>query len=258
MDMRMGILPIIILAALFLMIGLLVAPKYIQDASKDTKELYIVGNAEQKVLPDVAVISINITNESRLAKTALEENQTQFNSVKAYFDKLNKDHNGIKLETTSFSVNEKYEWDYNLQKSVFRGYEAVHSMNLRIEDYNSKGTLLVDSISELVKIRSLTIPSLYFELSDALKDSTKKSLVGLAMKDSWSKAKSVGDAGMFVVDNVPSKITLNYSDYAPYYYYSNSMKGIAEDAAIAGAANTNITPREIELSVSVDSTYTYK
>jgi uncharacterized protein YggE len=131
-------------------------------------------------------------------------------------------------------------------------------MNLRIEDYNSKGTLLVNSITELVKNRSLTIPNLYFELSDSLKESTKKSMVSEAMKDSWTKAKSVGDAGMFVVDNVPSKITLNYTDYTPYYYYSNSMKGVAEDAAVAGAANTNITPKEVELSVSVDSTYTYK
>lgn len=258
MDMKMGILPIIILAALFLMIGLLVAPKYIQDNSNNIKELYVNGKADNKVLPDVAVVGITITNDSRLAKTALEENQKAFDSVKAYFDKISKDYNGVKLETTSFGVNAKYEWDYNTQKSVFKGYEAVHSMNLRIEDYNAKGTLLVDSVSELVKTDSVTIPSLYFELSDALKESTKKLLVSEAMKDSWSKAKAIGDAGMFVVDPVPSKITLNYSDYTPYYYYSSSMmKGMQEDVA-TGAANNNITPQEVDLSVSVDSTYTYK
>jgi len=257
MDTRLGFLPIITLAALFLIIGLLVAPRYIQDTSKDTKELYVVGKAEQKVLPDVTVVSINITNESRLAKTALEENQKQFDTIKTYFENLKKDYNDIKLETTSFSVNPKYDWDYNLQKSVFKGYEAVHTLNLRIEDFNSKGTLLVDSISEIVKYKSVSIPNLYFELSDALKETTKNELVGKAMKDSWSKAKAIGDSGMFIVDNVPSKITLNYSDYTPYYYYDYAMKGAAEDS-ISGAANTNITPREVDLSVSVDATYTYK
>jgi len=247
MDSRLGVLPIIILAVLFLVLGMLIAPKYIIDSGSDKKELFIIGNAEEKVVPDNVTVNINITNEAKTAEAALEENQKQFDLIKVYVDTL-KDYNGIKLETAYFSVNPKYEWNKDTEKSVMVGYEANHSLRFTIEDFNSKGKLLVNSISEFVKNRSVSISYLNFEVSDLLKDVTKKTLVTEAMKDSWSKAK-------FVVDPKPTKINLNYSDYRPYPIYYDKYATMAESSM--GAANNTITPEEVTLNVTVDTTYTY-
>ena len=255
LDTRMGVLPVIILAALFLIIGFLVAPKYIYDSSADKKELFVVGTAEEKVVPNNVVVNINITNEEKTASAALEANQKQFDIIKSYVDSL-KDYNGIKLETGYFSVNPKYEWDKNLEKSIQVGYDATHSLRFNIEDFNSKWKLLVNSVSEFVKNRSVSISSLSFEVSDALKDKTKKSLVGKAMKDAWEKAKGVADAGFFVLESVPKSVNLSYSDYQHYPVYYDKYLTMTE-SSVAGAANNNITPEEVNLSVSVDTTYTY-
>ncbi len=255
MDSRLGVFPIIILAVLFLILGMLVAPKYIFDSGSNNKQLFVVGKADQKVVPDNVVVNINITNDALTASAALEANQKQFDVIKAYVDGL-KDYNGIKLETASFSVNPKYDWDANLQKSIQNGYTADHSLRFSVDDFNSKGKLLVDSVTEFVKNKSVSISNLTFDVSDSLKDKIKKLLITDAMKDSWSKAKAIGDAGFFVLDPKPTKINLNYTDYTPYPMYYEKYSAMAQDS-VAGAANNSIAPEEVNLSVTIDTTYTY-
>jgi len=257
LENHSGILPIIIVAALFLVIGFLIAPRYIYDYSADKKELFVVGRAEERVIPDNVVVNINITTVAESAEKALETNQKQFDRIREYVDSL-KDYNGIKLETVSFGVYPKYDWNKELEKSVQVGYEANHSLRFTIEDFNSKGKLLVNSISEFVKNESVSIYYLSFELSDSLKEKTKKTLVSKAMKDAWEKAKSVADAGFFVLDTVPKSVTLNYSDYHPYPIYYKDYLSMTESSFQEKEAANSITPQEVTLSVSVDAKYTYK
>jgi len=250
MDAMKSVFSIVVLAVLFLMIGLLLAPKSITNFSDTQNKLFVTGSATKKVLPDVAVIKVNITVLEDTADKALELNNNAYDSVSSFVDSL--DYNNLTLNTIYLSVNPKYRYDKNKGESVLTGYKAVHYLELRIPDYNAESNFLPNVLSQLVKYKYVTVSNLLFDLSDSLKDTTKKALIKDAMKDAWYKAKAIGDAGLFVVNNIPSKVTLKYSGYTPYpiiYRAENMSDGVNKA--------TPITPKTVDLSVSVDTIYTY-
>lgn len=235
-----------------MIIGLLIAPKEINTVANPVNELFVKGSAEQKVVPDNAVLSLQINVPVKTASEAMENSNKIYADLTAYVDGLKKDYNGLSLETTSFSVNPKYEWDETLEKSVQVGYEANQSLKFEINDFNSKGSLLVDAINNVLKNKNVSLSYLSFDVSDAKEKEIKDKLAELAMKDSFEKAKGLSEAGFFILNTTPTKVNLYSSDYTPYpIYYGGAMME-------AKSSLTNYTPSEQTLSVSVDVTYTYK
>ncbi len=245
------LLSILIVGGLFLIIGLLVAPKEINTVANPINELFVKGSAEQKVMPDNSILNLQITVLANSASKAMTESNLIYSDIVKLNEGLQKDYNDITLATTSFSVNPKFEWDYNIEKSVQVGYEAVQGLQLQIPDFNAKGDILVNVIDEILKNKKISLSYLSFELSDNKEKEIKDKLSAKAMEDAFAKAKNLSEAGFFILNTTPTKVNLYATDYYPYPVYSGVMME-------AKSALTNYTPSEQNLSVSVDVTYTYK
>lgn len=247
------LLSILIVGGLFLIIGLLVAPKEINTVANPINELFVKGSAEQKVMPDNAVLNLQISVSANNASKAMTESNLIYSDIVKLSEGLQKDYNDITLSTNSFSVNPKFEWDYNLEKSIQVGYEAVQGLQLQIPDFNAKGDLLVNVIDEILKNKKVSLSYLSFELSDVKEKEIKDKLATESIQDALSKAKNLSEAGFFILNPTPIKVNLYGSDFSPYpiYNYKGGMMEAKSDL-------TNYTPEQQTLSVSVDVTYTYK
>jgi len=248
MDMKLGVFPIILMAGLFLIIGLLLAPKYISNDMATKNELFVNGYADSELSPDNAIISLNIIQTSKTSAIALESSNMVYNKLQEYFDTFS-DYNDISLETVSLNVSPKMHYDKETEEYITTGYTATHSLKMKVDDFNSKGSFVLDFIQGATEL-GVTVPGISFEISDSLAEATKKSLIANAMEDAWDKAKAVGDSGFIVLNTTPKNISLNYSNYSPYY---KDYAMVYEEAL----SSSRITPEDITLSVSVNVTYTY-
>lgn len=249
MDHKTGILGYLIIGALFLVIGLLLAPKVI--GNEETNELFVNGYAKVNVLPKDVKVFLNLENKSDNSDIALNKNLETLSLLNKYYEELNKDFNDLKLETLSFNVVPYYEYNKELTKNELLGYKATHNLVFSIKDFEEK-EILIDFLGKVLEFNGVSIANLSFEVSEDQKELIRKQLLADAMEDSWEKARVLGNTGFFVLEKVPKSVTINYNDYPIYYKSYDSAYGLEQEML-----NTRITPEEQEISASVNVIYKY-
>jgi len=207
--------------------------KYIgRDINSETT-ISVSGDGEAYAVPDIALVSFSITQES---KNSADARRTVDESMKKIHDFLSA--GGIldtDIKTTGYNLYPKYEWEQKQivciaypcvqppGKQVLTGYEVSQSVEVKIRNLDDAGKVL----GGLSDNGATNLSGLNFlvENEDAVQEEAREAAIGKA------KAKAVelaGDLGVTLVRIVSFNEGGNY----PIYYARNNaeMKAMSADA----------------------------
>ncbi|HAU21894.1 MAG TPA: hypothetical protein DCS24_04730 [Erythrobacter sp.] len=93
-----------------------------------------------EVEPDLVTISAGVTNMAPSAVEAMRENSTQMQRVIERLKSLGVDAKDI--QTASINLYAQYDYDRDLKRQVFRGYQASNRVTVKFRDLVRVGEVL--------------------------------------------------------------------------------------------------------------------
>lgn len=249
---KMAILISMILLVVLVFAGCSAQPNIIVDPDGLYKEtIYVEGQGEVSVAPDVAYLTVSIITEDKDAKVAQEKNKEVMTEVQKKLNEL-----GIKnedIETLYYNISEIRDYRNEVTDMAISvdslpypvaGYQVSNTIKITIKDINNVGNV----IDTITVNKYMTISNLSFGLSDETK--AKEAAIKLAVEDAKNKANAIANSFNISIKEV-SKVTLN--DY-------NSIGLRAEMASFDASAKalTPINKSSIKVSVRVSVEFSIK
>jgi uncharacterized protein YggE len=214
------------------------------DQAADRNILSVTGTHELSVAPDEAEITFSVVTRNDNAATASSENAQRMNAVIAAIRA-----EGIaasEIETTNVYLNKVTEYDYELRKSVEKGYEQRATVRVTVKDLTKVGAVLDAAVQNGVN----DINDVAFTLTPESQTRYKEEALTQATKTAARKAQTLADASGATLGRITS-VSENSFGYQPYY--ANSKTVMAMD--MAESAPTPISPEQVSMSVSVSIAY---
>ena len=144
----------------------------------DRTMLPITGVGTVKASPDTATVSVGVVTQEATPELALKANNDSVSKILADLKAANIEEKDV--ETSSFSIQPKYEYDDN--KQIFKGYVVVNQVIVCVRDLDNLGSVLTSVVkSGANNINSLTYSS--SKAKDYLNEARK-----LAVADAKEKA----------------------------------------------------------------------
>ncbi len=200
------------------------------------------GTHVLEVVPDQAVILLDVNTNSSTAKEASDQNRILLNQVMASLRAQGIAESDI--ETTNVYLNKASRWDSKSQEYVELGYEQRTTLKVTVKDLAKAGTVLDAAISAGAN----GVQDISFELQPATENRYKQQALTDATKVATQKARILADAADTELGRVTS-VSENSYNYVPWVY---NAKQIEADAAITP---TPINPQKVSISVSVTVSY---
>ena len=239
-------MPIItILAVIAMMVVAIVAIANVAEIAESKNEqddniLTINGIADKEVTPDKAMIFIKINNVDKTAKDSQAENTKLSDKVTASLNGIG--INSDSIETSSYYIQEKFEWNPDTQKSDSVGFETINTLKVTTLDVTSVGKIIDTAISN----GATGMDSINFDLKKETRNKIKDELIGEATVDAKNKAANLAKSMNVKLGEVKS---INNYDYNPSpYVYTPYMYD-------KGYAGTTISPQKITVTMDVSVTY---
>ncbi len=211
-----------------------------QGSEKDTMNtISMSGYAEQKVVPDMASLSIGVVVESETSQEATEENAAIMSTVVDELKAIGLEDREI--QTSYVSVYPVYNYD---EKRTITGYSASNSVQVT--------TKKLEDLSEIIDRSAAAganqIGSISFSVSDDLQKQLREELMNDAVADASSKASTLASSlGVEIIGVKTSSVNEGGNSRV---YYSMAEAPMADEAA-----STPIEPGESTVSISVQVTY---
>ncbi|MEM3364294.1 MAG: SIMPL domain-containing protein [Candidatus Micrarchaeia archaeon] len=213
------------------------------------------GEAQQKVTPDLLVISLSVETQEDSAALSQEKNAEIMDNVKkALLSRgiLEKD-----ISTSSYSVYpvEQSHWicpkyrpgctdDEKIYETKVIGYRTVHIISAKTGDLTGGGAL----VDAAVQAGATNVNSVVFTLKDETRKSIEESLLKYASANAKGKAQKIAD-GLGVRLGAPASAGSSYV-YFPGPVYKN-YASYAMDSAVP----TSFSPGEMVVTASVSVSY---
>lgn len=214
-------------------------------ADSGTNEVDVDGNAELKVMPDIAAVYFNIDTNGSNAADASSKNAVIEEKVIAAL--LQQGFARDKITTQNYQTYEDFEWTQDGKESL--GWKASH--RIKIEMTSDKISMAGNAIDAVVNNGAI-VEGINFELSNAKENEYKKLAITQATLDARAKAEGIADGLGMSVGKVISVSTSDWG-YRPWAVYERA--GVMATASEAKAAVTTIQPGEQTVSASVSVTY---
>jgi len=213
--------------------------------SSQQNGIWVTGQGEVSVEPDIAIISLGIESEDDSVATARDRAAAAMNDV---MDTLSS--NGIAekdIQTQYFNIQQVRTWDRETEKEIVTGYRVTNTVTVTIRDIEKVGTTIdavTDAGGDLTRINGINFsiddPDEYYEAArnEAMTDAKKKAeqLAKLANVD-------LGNA-TFISENL--------------YYAPIAKSGMAMGYDEGASYSTSISPGELDISLSVQIAYAIK
>lgn len=147
----------------------------------DRTMLPITGVGTVKASPDTATVSVGVVTQEATPELALKANNDSVSKILADLKAANIEEKDV--ETSSFSIQARYEYDNNNSNvRVFKGYVVVNQVVVCVRDLDVLGAVLASVVkSGANNINSLTYSS--SKAKDYLNEARK-----LAVADAKEKA----------------------------------------------------------------------
>jgi len=235
---------VLIILFVFVFVSINSKPMVIEASQQNLHIISTSADAKTMVMPDKLEVYFYLKDYGKDAKTAQQKNKDRWESL----EKILKDKK-ITYETIGFNISPYREYDVNTRKYVLKGYNV--SNNLKITDYNiNKAGAIIDLLSK----QNISGLSISFDLSDEKQELVKKTLYAKAMKSAQSKAEVVAETIGAKLNKLPKNINLNKFNYSPIYRTEvNKVYGVDSDEE-----SLNITPKKIDVLVSLEAVFEYK
>ncbi|MBI2573535.1 SIMPL domain-containing protein [Candidatus Woesearchaeota archaeon] len=203
----------------------------------------VTGVAEEKVMPDQAILRLAVMTESLTAANAEEENSLKMNRVmKALRDKgiAEKD-----IVTEYYNLYPYQNYNYQTGRSEEKGFRAQHTLRVTVRDIAKAGEIMDVAVSAGVT----NVDSVSFSLTDDKEKQLREELIGQAASKARERANLLVDALGAKVGKV---VAVSETGYQPPIYYARDMVAMKAEAGSAPNAVPTITPEEITVSVQIN------
>ena len=225
----------------------MVMGKDVGDNTKLTERtVTVTGQYTMDAAPDVAYVYLGITNDALTAKEAGEKNAQVMDKIKKALIKVGVDKQDI--EVSSYYLNPKY--NYRSGSSTIIGHTASHTLKVKTTDIKEVGKL----IDAALKAGANRVNNVQFDLSKEKRQKVNQEILGKAAQEAKSKAKILAISLDAKLGKVMT-ITENNYNYQPYY---RNMDFAVGGMAKAEIAPTQINPREVKTSASVQVVFELK
>ena len=180
------------------------------------------------------------------AQVSQQENADRTAAVRAAL--IAKGIDASDIETTSYSLYQVRDYNYQTGASIDKGYRTTHSMKIELSDIAEAGEMIDAAVSAGVN----SVDGVYFGLSDAkMQDLTMQALKA-AGENAKDKADSIAN-GLGVSVSRLMSATEGYTS-TPVAYRSYDVK--METAGSApSAAPTEITAGDISVTATVSAVF---
>ncbi len=215
--------------------GLPAQPLPTVAASTDNSSVIVTGTATVQVTPDLAHISVSVQTTASTATEAASDDAALVARVRNRVQQSGVRADDIK--SISFGVWAQYDYRNGTQPPLLTGFVANHTLELTVHDLSRIG----QTIDTAVAGGATTVQGVSYDTSD--RGGHEAAALAAAVKDARAKAQAMATAAGVSLGNVLS-ISAN-QQYAPYPF------PIMGAARAAGSADTQISPPNVQLSVSV-------
>lgn len=204
------------------------------------------GTVEKMVAPDQVEIYLAVETLDKSATVSQTENATITESV----------INALKtagvtakeIQTTNYSVQEQWEWNGTLQKSVSVGYKTTNAIKVTLKDLTKTGTITDVAVSAGAN----RVDAISFTLSKEKQEAEKQIALTEAAQAAKIKATAIASGLGVELGNIKT-VTESYNYYTPNYrMYDTVMSDGAEKST------TSISPSDVSISANVSVTYELK
>lgn len=205
-------------------------------ADEDRREIVVSGEGRVAVEPDMAVLSLGVTREARLAKDALDDTSLEVAKV---LDVLKSAGIAARdVQTSSVSLSPRWDRPQNNTLPRVVGYVASNTLSIRVRDLTKLGALM----DQVVGSGANQMNGLSFTLAEPrpFEDEARE----IAVKDALSKARLLARAAEVELGPVR-----RISEGGGPVAMSGAMR------AEAFAADVPISAGEIDVQVSVTVTF---
>lgn len=231
-----GLLGVILMVSLF--------PSGLKDSFEtDNAKITVSGQAEKEVMPDKAILQLSVVTKGKDPQQVQDRSSVTVNAVKNALKEA-----GVKeedIETSNYNLYPWQEYDYNLGRSVDKGYRLVNSMSVTTKDITSAGRILKAGVDAGVN----QVDNVAFTLSDEMEKEVKAALIAEASAKARQKAKLLAESMDVSVGNV---LMLSESSYTPGIFYGRyDMMAMEAKAAPA----PSISPEKVTMSVTVNADF---
>ncbi len=211
----------------------------------DLKTLTVNVASSMFAEPTKAEIFVAIETLAPTAKESQSQNAAKAQAVMDALSKLG--ITGKSVQTSSYTLYEKTEWDNDGRKMVKRGYETSNALKITVNDLAKTGSV----IDAVTKAGASRVNGVNFTIDDAKISELKKSALTNAGKEAKAKAQAIAD-GLGVTVVSVQNVNENGAQYIPYY------KNVAMyDGASVGAPSpeTPLSPGDVEVNANLTVTF---
>lgn len=174
------------------------------------------GEGEVYVKPDMGLVTLSVTNEARDVSSATKENTKRTNNIISFLK-----NNGVEekdIKTTDFSIDPRYDY-LESGKRVLSGYQITQSVQVKIRDIDSVGTILEGAVTAGAN----QVGNISFIVDDS--ETYEKEARALAIADAKKKASEIsGQLGIQLAEIV----SFNEGNFYPQYKTAERSAGIDE------------------------------
>ena len=198
----------------------------------------VIGIGNQSVAPDIANIQLEVSTENMELTQAQQENATIMSQVIQAL--LNLGINREDIKTASYNIIPQY--DYIEGRQVFRGYQVINAITVKITNIEQVGNVIdvaVQNGANRVSNIQFTVDKEELEYQKAL---------SLALQNALVKAQTIANTMQLQLDPTPIKIVEEFRE-APIPYQ--------RFAAVETAASTPIEPGQITINATVNVQFQY-
>jgi uncharacterized protein YggE len=206
--------------------------------------IWVNGEGKVSAVPDTATLSLGIEAE----ETSVAEAQAQASEAMDKVMNALKD-NGLAekdIQTQYFNIYQVTKWDPETQEQVVTGYRVTNMVTAKIRNIDKVGTIIdavVAAGGDLTRINSIDFsiddPSTYYE--EARKE---------AMADAETKANQLAELAGIILGK-PTYIS--ESSNSPLV-----VSRTGSEVKAAEAAETPISPGELEININIQIAYEIK
>lgn len=214
------------------------------SASGQQQGIFVNGEGKSTAVPDIATVSLGIQTQDTTVAQAQDRASSAMDKVMASLA-----GNGVAkkdIQTQSFSISQVTRYDSKTQQEVVTGYRVSNVVTVKIRNIDKAGSIIDGAAAaggDSTRVNGINFsvenPSAYYTESRKL-----------AMTDAKAKASQLADlAGV----GLGKATYISESSYTPPI-----AAPVALQAKVASAPSTPISPGEMEITTTVQVTYSIK
>ncbi len=217
---------------------------------QNVNQITVSGAGKVYAKPDVAIISLGVTNTASTVTDVTKNNADKMNAVIEAVKKLGVEEKDI--ETTNYNLSPNYEnravsmmYPYNGSTGKIVSYTLSQNIQVKIRDFDKISDILSQGTSQGANL----VGNLQFTIDDPeqFKDQARAKAIEQAKTNAESLAKESG-INLGKIINV-------YENYSPYSLKYDSMAVGLGGAMPEAAPAPTIQPGQQEINITINLTY---